>query len=174
MDRVYDNGTSNTVTMFVGTEVEHTPAHGMRTLFVVGVHSPDRIVELVKQESCEHVYLGANMSYEPTEQWDEMVLPLLKQGLLVTLDFDVKHCEWILESGYTEYHNFISMISVKLPYINQLGYNACIKLDDKDFDASNPGVWVHSVHKLQDRLVFTDWSKYTQDKPLETIGETNG
>ena len=58
------------------------------------------------------------------------------------------------------------MISVKLPYINQLGYNATLKLDDRDFDATNPGVWCHSIHKLQDRSVFTDWSKYTKDQSV--------
>jgi hypothetical protein len=57
------------------------------------------------------------------------------------------------------------MISVKLPYIQQLGYNATIKLDDKDFAASNPGVWCHSLHSLTKREgVFTDWSKYTNDE----------
>jgi len=54
-----------------------------------------------------------------------------------------------------------------LPYINQLNYNACIKLDDKDFKASNPGVWVHSVQDLQKRKVFTDWTKYTKDEIID-------
>jgi hypothetical protein len=59
------------------------------------------------------------------------------------------------------------MISVKLPYIKQLGYNATLKLDDKDFKATNPGVWCHSVHELQTRKAFTDWSKYTQDEVID-------
>ena len=58
------------------------------------------------------------------------------------------------------------MISVKLPYINQLGYNATLKLDDKDRKATNPGVCA-SVHELQDRKVFTDWTKYTKDEVIE-------
>ena len=72
-----------------------------------------------------------------------------------------------LDSPLVEYHNFIPMISVKLPYIQQLGYNATIKLDDKDFNASNPGVWCHSLHDLKNRNVFTDWSKYTKDQILK-------
>ena len=67
----------------------------------------------------------------------------------------------------TEYDTFIPMISIKLPYIKQLNYNACIKLDDKDFKATNPGVWVHSVHNMLDREVFTDWSKYTKDEIID-------
>ena len=56
------------------------------------------------------------------------------------------------------------MISAKLPYIDQLGYNAWLKIDDKDFDASNPGVWVHRVHDLKTKDLFTHWGKYTTDE----------
>ena len=92
-----------------------------------------------------------------------MALSLLKSGFWVTLDFDIKYVEWVLETGITTYNKFVPMISAKLPYISQLGYNACIKLDDKDFDATNPGVWTHRVHDLLDKSLFTDWSKYTTD-----------
>ena len=92
-----------------------------------------------------------------------MINPLLDRGYTVTLDYDVRYHEWVLESGYNEKNNFISQISVKLPYIDQLNYNACIKIDDKDFKATNPGVWIHQVHDLQDRNKFTDWSKYEND-----------
>jgi len=51
-----------------------------------------------------------------------------------------------------------------MPYIDLLGYNACVKIDDKDFDSTNPGVWVHKVHDLKTRDTFTDWSKYTTDE----------
>jgi hypothetical protein len=48
-----------------------------------------------------------------------------------------------------------------------LGYNATIKLDDKDFAATNPGVWCHQLHDLKDRNKFTDWSKYTKDEVIK-------
>jgi hypothetical protein len=88
-------------------------------------------------------------------------------GFLCTLDLDVAQAEGLLESGLVENHLFIPMISVKLPYIRQLGYNATLKLDDRDFAATNPGVWCHSLHALQRRSVFTDWSKYTQDEVIK-------
>ena len=92
---------------------------------------------------------------------------MLEEGIWITLDFDVSLTESVLECGFTEYDNFIPMISVKLPYIGQLGYNATLKIDDKDFKASNPGVWCHSVHDLQTRKTFTDWTKYTQDEVID-------
>ena len=171
MKRIYDQGTKDDVSMFIGTEVEHTPQYGKKTLFVVGVKNVDEIMSIADEYGCKHIYCGANMSFNVTsntasqwEPWESMVFPLLKEGYWVTLDIDVSQIEGLLESGFTEYNRFIPMISVRLPYIDQLGYNACLKVDDKDFDASNPGVWVHRLHDLKEKAVFTDWSKYTTDE----------
>jgi hypothetical protein len=159
------------VAFFTGTEVEHTPALGKKTLFVVGVQTSDDIAAHI--QGCEHIYFGANQSFPNYDtdargwlDWENMIQPFLKAGYLCTLDIDVKCAEGLLESGLTEHHNFIPMISVKLPYIRQLGYNAVLKLDDQDFAATNPGVWCHSIHDLQNRDHFTDWSKYTKDETL--------
>jgi hypothetical protein len=157
---------------FYGTEVEHTPALGKKTLFVVGVQSVDDIAANI--QGCEHMYFGANQSfpnintndYVKWSQWENMILYFLEKGYLCTLDIDVGCVEGLIESSLSEHDNFIPMISVKLPYIRQLGYNATLKLDDKDFAATNPGVWCHSIHALQNRDHFTDWSKYTKDETL--------
>ena len=159
---------------FVGTEVEHTPAYGKKTLFVIGVQDYHQILEIVNSQHIEHVYFGAHMSFPRLSvndgaswaPWETMIYAVLEHGILCTLDIDISCVEGLLESGLTENHNFIPMISAKLPYINQLGYNATIKLDDKDFKATNPGVWCHSIHTLLNRDNFTDWSKYTKDEPL--------
>ena len=58
------------------------------------------------------------------------------------------------------------MISVKMPHIRLFNYNATVKIDDKGFKESNPGVWCHSLHSLQNRENFTDWSKYTSDEVI--------
>jgi hypothetical protein len=157
---------------FYGTEVEHTPALGKKTLFVVGVQTTDDIAAHI--QGCEHIYFGANQSFPNIDtndyvkwtQWENMILPFLQKGYLCTLDIDVGCVEGLLESCLTEDHNFIPMISVKLPCIKLLGYNAVLKIDDKDFAATNPGVWCHSIHDLQNRDHFTDWSKYTKDQVL--------
>jgi len=161
---------------FYGTEVEHTPAHGRYTVFVVGCHDIEDIrLHLIDARApVEHIYFGANMSFPKCgvndvgvwRPWETMIKFFLDRDYLCTLDIDVSCAEGLLESGLTEYHNFIPMISVKLPYINQFGYNATLKIDDKDFQATNPGVWCHSLHDLQDRNQFTDWSRYTKDEPV--------
>jgi hypothetical protein len=95
-----------------------------------------------------------------------MISFFLELEYTCTLDIDVNCVEGLLESGLTENHKFIPMISVKIPYIQQLGYNATVKIDDYDFDATNPGVWCHSVHDLMRRDCFTDWDEYTKDNTL--------
>jgi hypothetical protein len=169
------------VSFFVGTEVEHTPAFGQLTLFVVGLQSMSAVNHafdthyMFGGKPITHVYFGANQSFPNPEfddaatwnSWEAMINHVLAKGLFATLDLDVTAVEGLLESALVEHHNFIPMISVKLPYIKQLGYNATIKIDDKDFNATNPGVWCHSLHDLQKREVFTDWSKYTKDEVIK-------
>ena len=48
-----------------------------------------------------------------------------------------------------------------------LNYNACLKLDDTDFNATNPGVWVHRIHELKSLDKFTNWEQYKSDKPIQ-------
>ena len=158
------------VSFFIGTEVEHTPAFGKRTLFVVGLQDPQIVLQEYQNNDCDHIYFGANQSFDGNDwpEWEYMVRWCLEKiPNYCTLDLDVKHAEDLLNTALVEFNNFIPMLSVKLPYIQQLGYNATIKLDDKDFAATNPGVWCHSLHALQKRSVFTDWSKYTKDEVIK-------
>lgn len=157
---------------FYGTEVEHTPAFGMPTLFVVGIQQEEWIG--YNLHGRRHIYFGANQSFpnpdvndaEAWKPWEDMIRVFLDRDYLCTLDVDVKCVEGLIESGLCSYHNFIPMISVKLPYLQQLGYNAIIKLDDKDFKSTNPGVWCHTLHSLTKHETFTDWSKYTKDEVI--------
>ena len=184
MKREYNSGTSEEVTFFVGNEIEKTPAQGMRTLFVVGLHKPEIIINLIDQnysafvdtsKNIKHIYFGANMSFNPTgmsdvgtwHSWREMIYQCLNAGYWCTLDLDVKDVEGLIGSGLAVSPRFIPQISVKLPYLQQLGYNATIKLDDKDFNASNPGVWCHTLNSLTTRETFTDWDQYGKDEILK-------
>jgi len=169
------------VVYFTGYEVEHTICHGMFTLFVVGTPPINEIFAKVaesqsmldEKKHIRHIYFGTSQSFNPTsisqeqyKPWDDVILPFLKQGYWVTLDFDVQHIEGILESSYCEYDKFVPMISVKLPYINQLNYNATLKLDDRTWGATNPGVWTHQLRDLLGKDKYTHWEQYTQDTTL--------
>lgn len=170
MFRDYHTGSSNEVKIFSGIEVEHTQMHGQKTLFVVGTeHSVDTIVDYCKKYDCSHVYLGANMSFDinQLDNFSDLAWALLEKDFWVTLDFDVMYVQDVTECKCVEHDRFIPMISVKVPYADLLGYNACIKIDDKDFRASNNGVWTHRLRGLMDNKVFTPWSSYTKDTVIE-------
>lgn len=161
---------------FTGVEVENSPAKGMRTLFVVGLQQVDTIIANVLNSKSQHVYIGANMSlhnlanddHDGWREWDRMIEGVLESGKVdyVTVDFTASQVEGFLESLASEDNRVIPMISVKLPYTKLLNYNTTIKIDDKDFNATNPGVWCHSLHDLMGRETFTPWHAYVGDNPV--------
>ena len=168
MQRDYATGEATEVTYFTGVEIEKTPAYGMQTLFVVGVRPLEEITDIDTQRKCDHVYLGANQSFDGKDinDWDKMIGGLLRLGLKVTLDFDSKFCQskekWL--ASLSQFDNFIPQISLKIPNLTKYNNNATIKIDDTDFRATNDGVWCHSLHTLKTQETFTDWAQYTKDE----------
>jgi hypothetical protein len=159
-----------TAGFFIGREVERTPAHGKPTLFVVGVQSIDSIAAHL--QGCEHIFFGANHSFDPSNfqsitqwsDWESMIQHFLDLGYLCTLDIPLTAVAQFNDGGLCEHNNFIPQIRVPVPYVRLWNYNTMIKIDDQDFDSSNPGVWCHSLHSLMTRDTFTPWSDYSNDR----------
>jgi hypothetical protein len=169
MKRDYSDGVKDDVVFFRGKEVEHTPAYGLDTLFVVGIQSVEHIA--LNLQGAKHIFFGANHSYNPKgytehKNWEDMIMFFLDKEYLCSLDIPINQVEEFHEGGLCEYDNFIPQIRVPIPYIKLWNYNTMLKIDDKDFKATNPGVWSHSLHSLMDRKNFTDWSKYNEDTIL--------
>lgn len=170
MNRNYSDGMSENVSFFIGQEIEKTPAFGLKTLFVVGLHRIKTIQEQLDVHTVEHIFFGANHSFgcynsaDNLERWENMIVPFLKEGYMCTLDIPLTVTETFNDSMLCEYNNFIPQIRVPLPYIKLWNYNTMLKIDDKGFNATNPGVWCHSLHNLLDRDKFTNWSEYRDDK----------
>ena len=176
MNRDYDTGQASDIDFFFGREVEHTPAFGMDTLFVVGVKPvEDIIVNLTSAgNDVKHIFFGANHSFKPKwndaaewKLWEDMITYFLDRGNWCSLDIPLSAVEEFNDGGLNEYDRFIPQIRVPIPYIKLWNYNTMLKIDDKDFCATNPGVWCHSLHDLMDREKFTDWTKYGLDKILK-------
>lgn len=171
MQRPYETGTESDVDFFIGNEVEKTPAYGLRTLFVTGVHDGQEIESRFVLNNCQHIFFGANHSFYPEtpeewNDWESMIVPFLKAGVLCSLDIPIFVVDTFNESPFNEYDNFIPQIRIPLPYMRLWNYNTMIKIDDIGFNQTNPGVWCHSLHSLTDRSVFTDWAQYNNDKIL--------
>jgi len=176
MEREYTTGTADSVTYFIGNEVEHTPAYGLKTLFVVGVMAPEEITDIAAKHECNHVYFGANQSFDGNNigDWVRQIEHVLRLGFKATLDFDVKYAN--CKSNHTPpawfqqlntFDNFIPMVSVKIPNLTMYNKNATIKIDDVDFDATNQGVWCHQLNNLLNEERLTEWSEYAGDEIIK-------
>ena len=176
MKREYTTGTVDNVTYFVGDEIEVTPAFNLRTLFVVGVMAPEEITDIAAKHECDHVYFGANQSFDGKNigEWVRQIEHVLRLGFWATLDFDVKYgnCStnhkppaWFV--NLNAFEKFIPQISVKIPNLTMYNENATIKIDDVDFNATNQGVWCHQLNKLLDADKLTEWSAYANDEIIK-------
>lgn len=174
MKRDYATGTKDNVVFFLGKEVEHTPAYGMFTLFVTGVHTPEQVHWAFDNhpEGIKHIFFGANHSFNPTTAeewkcWEDMITHFLDLGVWCSLDIPLSAVEEFNDGSLNDYHNFIPQIRVPIPYIKLWNYNTMLKIDDKDFNSTNPGVWSHSLRDLLGRDKFTDWSQYKNDEVVK-------
>lgn len=179
MEREYNNANkTNDAIFFTGVEVEKTPTCGMKTLFVVGIQPAKAVIQTALQLNCKAIYFGANHSFDMPDKdqwdgwhpWEKMIKGVLADSALFwcSLDFDLEHMQSFLESGLAENIRMIPVVSVKMPYIEQLGYNAVIKIDDKGFNQTNPGVWCHSIQTATHPSAFTHWQDYNDDELIQS------
>lgn len=174
MKRDYKSGVAEDVKFFTGIEVEKTPAFGKRTLFVTGLHQVYEIEEILRNQSekIEHIFFGANHSFDPIanqdwEEWEHMIKHFLKCNYLCSLDIPLTAVEDFNDGCLCSYNNFIPQIRIPIPYLMLWNYNTMIKIDDKGFDATNPGIWTHSLQHLTNRNSFTDWRDYGNDEIIK-------
>lgn len=160
------------VTYFIGKEVEHTPQFGNRTLFVVGVQPVEEIAKRADKHNINHIYLGTSQSFHPKDigdwnMWHKMICGLIAKDYTVTLDFKVEYIEDVMRNRWQEFHTFVPMISVVMPNLKEMNYNTTIKIDDKTWGHSNPGVWCHSLHEITKNDNFTGWEDYPEDERID-------
>ena len=108
MDRDYNDGKKNDVILSPGREIEKT-AYDKETLFVVGIQPEDilkivnrtNIITVAYSEQLKVLILTGEMGTDDEQEgWDSvMVNTLLKHGLWVTLDYDVKAYIFQLDFG---------------------------------------------------------------------------
>ena len=176
MKRDYSTGIKSTPTLFVGKEVEHTPAYGHTTLFVVGVQDPKKIVQVARENFCTHIYLGANHSFDGDNKnlYARMITAVTKDPIWCTLEMThevyLESADWL--KHWSDNNLFIPNIRIDLPHITKMNYNTSIKLGDVDYNATNPGVWCYRLNDLLHSDHFTGWNEYGQDHIIEE--ESNG
>jgi len=166
---------------FIGPEVEHTPAYSKKTLFVVGYQSPQEVEKYARQYKVQHVFLGANHSFDveansdvENKNWNDLATHLLDRGFWVTIDYQAHQHKDVLNifsAGVWQSRLFVPLLSVRIPKIEMSSPNLTVKIDDIDFKATNPGVWCRHFTELTDSNRFTDWQDYVTDE--DVTGQVN-
>ncbi len=172
MLRDYETGIKDDVLVFTGPEVEHTPAFGKQTLFLARNDLYfDQIEELAQKVNAEAIYFGANRTfmYNHATQINQMTR-LLRKGYYVTIDYPYSlHSE--VKSRFASiwtHEKFIPFCSIIFPK-SEDDDNLCIKVDDVDFNKTNPGVWTMTMDHFKQSAGFTSWDHYKQDEPIAEI-----
>jgi hypothetical protein len=157
------------VVFFVGPEVEHTPAFAKRTLFVVGKPELAKILQTANEHKTTHIFMGANHSFSCGNldpYWDKTITALLDKGFWVSLDYEAHDHQTVLKMlnpGIWQSRIFVPLLSVRIPKIETSSPNLTVKIDDVDFNATNPGVWCMHFHEVTDSNRFTGWDEYGTD-----------
>ena len=164
------------VKFFIGPEVEYTPAHAKRTLFVVGKQPAEDILAQARENRVTHIFMGANHSFDAFESdeanyWDKTITSLLDRGFWVTLDYQAHHHQRVLmmlNAGIWQSRLFVPLLGVRIPRVQTSNSNLTIKIDDIDFADTNDGVWCLHHSEATDSNRFTSWAEYSSD---EVIGD---
>lgn len=159
------------VVYYVGENVERTIAYGHRTLFLNEYRPPQMCIDIAKDRDCTHIYIGANGTFKPKnhDEWgeyDALIEEVTAAGFFVTVEHNLTQSAYFLDACYADNNMVIPVISVEIPYISQYGNNSCIKITDKGFGETNPGVWVHSYNDITKTDAFTHWNAYKKDKAV--------
>jgi hypothetical protein len=161
---------TNTAKMFVGVEVERTPYFGLRTLFVVS--SPqdqvDLITDLAKQNDCEHIFLGANHSYEPqtieeAREWS-MAISTLAKKYKISVDVGSNCLHYFRHSKTHLIKNICLQVRLEISDLSEYNNLVMIKIDDSGFRHSNPGIWTTPLTTICSDKNFTAWDEYNKDR----------
>ena len=170
MDRDYKTGKSDSVGVFSGIEIEHTPAYGKQTLFLARNDLFfDQITALAEKVNAEAIYFGANRTFmHNIVNTPNLIKRLMDKGYWCTIDYQHSvHAD--VKERFSQIWNeekFIPFCSIIFPNLEN-NDNLCIKVDDVDFNKTNPGVWTMTMDNFKQSAGFTSWEHYKQDEPLE-------
>ena len=160
MKRNYSTGIKKNVTVFSGIEVEHTPAYGKQTLFLARNDLTfDQIQECAVMANAEAIYYGANRSYMHGHYMQvPQIMKFLEHGYYVTVDYPFELHQMVSQKFALvwKHERFIPFCSIIMPDSEE-DTSLCFKIDDIEFNKTNPGVWTMSMKDFKDKAGFTKW-----------------
>tara|TARA_Y100001973_G_C5189834_1_gene330231 strand:- start:1271 stop:1816 length:546 start_codon:yes stop_codon:yes gene_type:complete len=169
MLRDYKNGYFEDVRMFSGKEIEHTPAYGLQTLFLARNDlTLAQIEEQAVMVQAEAIYYGANRTYMHNHGMQlSQIIQLCDKGYYVTVDYPYELHDEVKEKFNIvwKHEKFIPFCSIIFPHTED-DTQLCIKVDDTDFNKTNPGVWTMTMNDFKSKSGHTKWEEYKKDEPI--------
>ena len=109
----------------------------------MGLRNPRKVLKKANDNTCRHIYLGANMSFKnvdwtenKTNKLRDLIQHLLDNQFQVTLDisktFDLTTIDMFVDSEY-----FHIMYSLPIAYAEKYKNSMTIKVDDIGFNKTN-------------------------------------
>jgi len=175
MERFYENVLydKGEVNLFVGTEIEHTLAYGKRTLFLARNDlTTDQILEIAVANNCEHIYYGANRMYLHGHALQiAQMIKFLDDGYYVTVDYPYALHNQVKKKFAMIWKRpkFIPFCSIIFPNTEE-DQQVHFKIDDIDFNKTNPGVWTMGLADFKSKAGHTRWEEYKSDRPIDITG----
>ena len=169
MLRDYKNGYFEDVRMSSGKEIEHTPAYGLQTLFLARNDlTLAQIEEQAVMVQAEAIYYGANRTYMHNHGMQlSQIIQLCDKGYYVTVDYPYELHDEVKEKFNIvwKHEKFIPFCSIIFPHTED-DTQLCIKVDDTDFNKTNPGVWTMTMNDFKSKSGHTKWEEYKKDEPI--------
>lgn len=163
------------VKFFLGKEVEHTHAHGLNTLFVVGLQPVGNILALAVQHKVDHVYFGANESFQPwslgeIEKWAATIEEVAKT-FLSTWDIPSQYLRLVLSCKRAgplvqQHSGVIPFVAVKGILALRDNPRACFRFDDLDFGVGEGSHSQPLKDLLKEKQWTTPWAAYQNDESV--------
>ena len=154
MERDYKTGIKDNINVFTGLEIEHTPAYGLQTLFLARNDLTfDQIQELAVMSNVEAIYYGANRSYMHSQFMQvAQIIKFLEHDYYVTIDYPFELHQLVSQKFALCWKNpkFIPFCSIIMPDSEE-DTSLCFKIDDIDFNKTNPGVCPMSMKDFKSK-----------------------
>ena len=165
MKRNYESGVADTITFFVGVEIEHTPAHGMQTLFVVDLQRTATVLRHAEKNSCKHIYFGANHSYkvmngQEVQSIASQLQYFLERDYHVTIDMNPAYKGFSEITKLLSYPKFTIVYGVTVENVKDIQLEFWVGIEYSEKDRKEGGVLI--AHET-----FIHLESYIND--LETL-----
>lgn len=140
---------------FIGYEVEGK-YKGLKTLFVKGNQSIEKILEHIKTNDCEQVYFGAAMQSKFTEWFQIYKVKSFFPEIIVSIEILVDRDIHSIPIYIVEDKSIHKIFTLKRDFTFK---NTSVKIEN------SCGIYCYPIN--DDTYIFNNWLQYKEDQKIE-------